>query len=81
MIPKELSRWATTANRILFSLAYLDERRKFKPLGDLLGKLLDVKWEYVNLAENQEAKGEPWTPQEFADLCFDGFEKLLGTAR
>lgn len=78
---RDHSHWGMTANRILFSLAYLDPRRGFTPLRELLPKCLDVKWEYVNLAENAEAEGKPWTPEEFSDLCFDGFEKILGTSK
>lgn len=74
------SDWAMQANRILFSLAYLDNRRGLRPLGDLLPRLLDTKWEFVKLAQQVEREGRPWTPEEFRDLCFDGFEKILGTA-
>lgn len=72
--------WSMQANRILLALAYFDPRRGFKPIGDLLGKCLDVKWEFVKMAEKAEADGRPWTAEEFNDLCFDGFEKILGTA-
>lgn len=74
----EFSVWAMTANKILFSLAYLDQRRGFRPLGELLPKCLNVKWEFVKMAEKAELDGQPWTPEEFRDLCFDGFEKILG---
>jgi hypothetical protein len=76
---REVSEWGQTANRILLALAYLDPRRGFVPLGSLLVKCLDVKWEYVNMAEVAEAEGRPWTREEFCDLCFEGFEKILGT--
>lgn len=74
----DLSVWAMTANKILLALAYFDNRRGFVPLRDLLPKCLDVKWEYVKMAEVAESEGRPWTDEEFRDLCFDGFEKILG---
>ena len=77
---REVSEWGMTANRILMSLAYFDPRRGFKPLRELMPSLLNVKWEYVKMAEVAEAEGRPWTMEEFVDLCFDGFEKILGTA-
>lgn len=76
----EVSEWGMQANRILFALAYQDERRGFMPLRELLPKLLNVKWEFVKMAEVAEAEGRTWTREEFADLCFDGFEKILGIA-
>jgi hypothetical protein len=75
---RNLSEWGMQANRILFALAYEDEdRRGFQPLRELLPRLLDRKWEYVNMAEVAEAEGRSWTPEEFRDLCFDGFEAIL----
>jgi hypothetical protein len=71
--------WSMQANRILLALAYFDERRGMLPLGDLLPKLLDRKWEYVKSAELAEREGQPWTSQEFGELCFGGFEELIGT--
>jgi hypothetical protein len=69
--------WEAIANRILFALAYFDERRGFKPMGELLTKCLDVKWELVKLARDADYSGKPWTIEEFGDVCFDNFEKLL----
>ena len=74
---RELSWWAMAANRILFELAYRDERRGFLPMRELLPRCLDVKWEFVKMAEKAESDGSQWTPEEFSDLCFDGFEKIL----
>lgn len=77
----EISEWGMVANKILFALAYQDDRRGFMPLGSgLLPRCLDVKWEFVKMAEQAERDGRPWTPEEFADLCFDGFEKIILTA-
>jgi len=75
----EISEFGMTANRILFALAYLDPRRGFVPLRDLLPRCLDRKWEYVKMAEQAELDGRPWTLEEFRDLCFGGFEEILGT--
>jgi hypothetical protein len=72
-----ISTWAMAANRILMSVAYFDERRGMRPMRELLPKCLDAKWDYVKLAEKAEADGRPWSEQEFNDLCFDGFEKIL----
>ena len=74
----EISEWGMQANRIMFALAYQDRRRGFDSLGELLPRLLNVKWEFVKMAEVAEAEGRTWTREEFADLCFDGFEKILG---
>ena len=64
----EHSEFGMTANRILFALAYLDPRRGFVPLRDLLPRCLDRKWEYVKMAEQAELDGRPWTAEEFRDL-------------
>lgn len=69
-----------SANKILLGLAYFDKRRGLRPLGGLLSKCLDLKWEFAKMAEVAEAEGRTWTQEEFHDLCFDGFEKILGTA-
>lgn len=96
----EFSSWAMIANKILFSLAYLDQRRGFRPIakwesmpdlgwgaslrrpklldGTLLDRCLDAKADFVRMAEKAEFERQPWTPEEFRDLCFDGFEKILG---
>jgi hypothetical protein len=72
------SKYAMAANRILFALAYMDERRGFMPMGDLLlWKCVDIKNDYVRMAEEALARGEPWEPEDFNRLCRDGLERLL----
>lgn len=101
--PKEpepqMSSWAVAANKILFQLAYLDERRGFKPIAEwepmpanglglplrmpeliddsLLRRCIEFKADYVRMAEEADAAGEPMTPREFNAMCIEGFERLL----
>jgi hypothetical protein len=75
---REISMWGQVANKILFDLAYMDERRGFEPLRDKLPKCLNVKWEYVSMAEVAEAEGRPWELDEFVTLCMEGFAKIIG---
>lgn len=75
----DLSHWAMTANKALLSLAYFDERRGFLPMGrELMWRCLDAKRDYVKIAEEAQANGEPMTPEEFVDMCSEGFLLLLG---
>jgi hypothetical protein len=77
---RAFSRWAMAANRILFKLAYEDDRRGFLPLGpELLARCLAVKADYVQMAEDAQSGGEPWADDDFIAMCREGFEKLLGT--
>jgi hypothetical protein len=73
-----MSPWAVAANKLLFHLAYRDPRRGFKPMGDILPRLLEIKRDYVQMAENAELSGEPMDGQEFQGMCKEGFEKALG---
>lgn len=76
----DMSRWAIAANKILFAVAYGDLRRGFAPMGDvLLKRALEIKRDFVAMGEQSEAEGEPMLPNEFDNLCRDGFRKLLGT--
>lgn len=43
---RNLSTWAMAANQVLFGVAY-QGHRGFRPIGDKLGKCLDVKADYV----------------------------------
>lgn len=72
-----MSRWAVGANKILFRLAYEDERRGFRPMGDLLPRVLAVKADYVRMAEEAEQDGEPLPDEDFIAMCREGFERLL----
>ena len=73
-----MSRWAVAANKILFRLAYEDERRGFLPLGpELLARCLAVKADYVRMAEDAESGGEPWADDDFIAICREGFENLV----
>jgi hypothetical protein len=46
-----------------------------------LTKALAVKADYVRMAEEAEANGEPWDTVEFNRMCRQGFQNLLGTVR
>lgn len=75
------SSWAMAANKILFAVAYEDENgRGFRPVGDLMPKLLAIKRDFVQMAERAERDGEHWDHVEFNRMCREGFEKILGTA-
>ena len=74
----QMSPWAVAANKLLFHLAYRDPRRGFKPIGDILPRLLEIKRDYVEMAENAELSGEPMDGQEYQAMCKEGFEKALG---
>jgi hypothetical protein len=97
-----MSRWAVAANRLLFALAYMDERRGFAPIAtyapmppggyglpliwsqakcrddSLLERVLEIKRDYVQMAENAELSGEPMDGQEFQAMCKEGFERAMG---
>lgn len=74
------STWAMAANKILFAIAYQDERRGFKPMGkEALDRCLAAKRDYVEMAEDAERHGQAWDTGEFNRMCREGFEKLLGT--
>jgi hypothetical protein len=45
--------------------------------GSRLEKCLARKAEYVRMAEDAEAGGDVWEPQEFNRMCREGFEALL----
>lgn len=45
----------------------------------LLNRALEIKRDFVSMGEQSEAEGEPMLPNEFDNLCRDGFRKLLGT--
>jgi hypothetical protein len=47
--------------------------------GSLLDRVLAIKADYVRMAEQDDAAGEPWDHIEFNRMCREGFEKLLGT--
>lgn len=54
--------------------------RLAKPIDDsLLHRALEIKRDFVAMGEQSEAEGEPMLPNEFDNLCRDGFRKLLGT--
>lgn len=72
-----MSTWAMAANKILWSVAY-QGNRGFAPMGEKLKPCLAVKADYVQMAEQAEASGEPWQTQEFNAACREAFEKLLG---
>jgi hypothetical protein len=72
----QMSSWAIAANQILFSVAY-QGHRGFKPIGDVLPKVLARKAEYVQMAEEAARGGDVWEPQEFNRMCREGFEALL----
>lgn len=74
-----MSTWAVAANKILFTLAYSDPRRGFVPMGkDVMEQCVFIKNDYVRMAIESEAAGEPWDTVEFNVMCREGFEKLLG---
>lgn len=72
-----MSSWAIAANRVLFSVAY-QGNRGFRAMGDRLQSALAAKADYVRMAEDAEAAGDRWEPQEFNRLCREGFEHVLG---
>lgn len=45
----------------------------------LLKRVLEVKADYVRMAEEAEAAGDKWNHVEFNRMCREGFEQLLGT--
>jgi hypothetical protein len=49
--------------------------------GALLDKCLAIKRDFVQMAEQDEARGAPWEPQEFNRACREAFEQALGTVR
>lgn len=54
--------------------------RLAKPIDiTLLDRALEIKADFVSMGEQSEAEGEPMLPNEFDNLCRDGFRKLLGT--
>lgn len=76
---EQWSTWAMAANKILLAVAYFDERRGFFSAGDLMPKLLAIKRDFVQMAEEAAANGAPWEPEEFNRACREGFEQALGT--
>lgn len=44
----------------------------------LLKRCLEIKRDYVQMAEQAELSGEPMDGQEFQAMCKEGFEKALG---
>lgn len=72
-----LSSWAMAANKILFSVAY-QGNRGFVPMGEeKLKACLAVKADYVQMAENDQARGDTWNTEDFNRACRESFEKLL----
>jgi hypothetical protein len=51
-----------------------------KPLDAKIFDMVAMKADYVRMAEEAEANGQPWSHEEFRDLVYDGFEKALGIA-
>lgn len=47
--------------------------------GERLQRCLAANRDYIRMAEEAEAAGEPMDGQEFQAMCREGFEKLLGT--
>lgn len=47
--------------------------------GSLLRRALQVKRDYVQMAEDAERNGEPMPTREFNAMCREGFEKILAT--
>lgn len=47
----------------------------------LLDKCLELKREIVGYAEEAERAGDPWTNEEFVDVCQSTFEKLITPSR
>lgn len=96
-----ISSWAQAANQILMAVAYFDERRGFRAVGEweampengwglplrlprnhggeTLVIALEVKADFVRMAEEDAARGQPWNETEFNRTCREGFEKLLRT--
>lgn len=75
----EMSGYAIAANRILFALAYQDNRRSGSLGAELLAKAMRVKADYVHIAESAVADGDPMPTIDFNRMCIEGFERLLGT--
>jgi hypothetical protein len=75
------STWAVAANKILLAVAYQDvNSRGFKPMGEpMLQRVLAIKHDYVQMAEQAEAHGDRWEPEDFNRMCREGFQKLLGS--
>lgn len=48
--------------------------------GSILDRVLAAKRDYVQMAEDAEAAGEPMDTREFNAMCIEGFQKLLGSA-
>lgn len=44
-----------------------------------LNRALEIKRDYVQMAENAELSGEPMDGEEYQAMCKEGFERLLGT--
>lgn len=74
------SSWAIAANKILLAVAYEDENRGFRPMGDKLQRCLAAKRDYVAMAEDAERQGQAWDQVEFNRMCREGFQKLLEVA-
>ena len=76
------SSWAMAANKILLAVAYQDvNARGFKPMGEpMLQRVLAIKRDYVQRAEEAARHGDAWEPEEYNRMCREGFQKLLGSA-
>lgn len=86
----DMSSWAIAANKILFVCCFRSERG-FKPVGpyDKQGqclddshqrRLLEVKRDYVRMAEEAEKGGEQWDTVEFNRMCREGFQTIIAEA-
>lgn len=82
----QFSRYARTANRVLFQLAYRDERRGMMPMASptddtLLRDCLAAKAKVVQAAEASDRDGDPWDDADFFDTLYESLESLLLPAK
>lgn len=73
-----MSPWAIAANKALMAVAYFDEKRGMKPMGDeKLKRALEIKRELVEMAENSEREGVPMDGMEYSDMLRSAFRGVL----
>jgi len=72
-----LSRYAIYANKVLFQLAYKNNARGFRPIGDRLADVLALKTKIVNDAESAFFQGDPISDEDYKDICYSSLTEAL----
>ncbi len=73
----KISRWARYANLVLFQLAYKNRSRGFKPIGDSLPRVLELKAKLVKSAEDAFWNGDPFEDEDYKDMVYSALTEAL----